>query len=788
MNSNATTEPLTPIAPMRLSRIDVLNRRYSEVGPLPTPRQIPACNEQLSIAELSKLLAHSTTPGDYDRALQLAGVRILQSLEHEPGDGWQEKWDSFVARCPAERNSWRIDLGLEVGSNSYQRAIGGWRLLVQSEAFRPTYDWVLREAVPLPTNFQLLEAWNGGDVERFNDAIRDQSLTTRYEALVRRTLIRISIVTGLRLRELEPNDLIAYHLVRHQNGMNSQTGLQIIWRALRSLGWLHHPDENMPMPTRRLPRETPTQIVDRYGIPSPQREVFIRDLELRSASISHGTLRTLSSRLLGVFWKEILLRQPNTSDFRIPSDVIADWKLWLRATRKKRGDYHGVLFCVRAFYLDIQQWAIEDPAEWSRWVATCPIRRAEVAGYGNSRRRQVASLHQRTRELSNYVPQLISEAFAEKERTRKLLDELKAHEVGQDIDYGGLTWEVIQNDRNAPLRLRNSDGALVDPVRLEQHAFWTWAIVEILRHSGIRHEEMLELTHFSVQSQKLPGAEELVPLLHIPPTKTDFERLIVAGPELMHALSEVVRRVRTPSGFLPLTRRWDGQDRNLGSPKPHLMILQNHRRLEVMSPPTVRKLLREISTRIGVVVDGSPDVFTPHDFRRLFATDALATGLPPHIVQALMGHQNLATTQGYAAIYPSDVIRHHQSFIERRRQLRPAMEYRSPTPEEWDQLEDHFVQRRLSLGSCARAWQTACPHEHACVRCALLRPDPSQRGRLVDIMNNLGLRIREAQENGWQGEVEGLQTTLAAAQRKLESMDGELSAIRDLGMPEVPRK
>lgn len=255
----------------------------------------------------------------------------------------------------------------------------------------------------------------------------------------------------------------------------------------------------------------------------------------------------------------------------------------------------------------------------------------------------------------------------------------------------------------------------------------------------------------------------------------------------MHALSEVVRRVRTPAGFLPLTQRWDSQDKHLGSPKPHLLILRNYRRLEVMSPPTVRKLLNEISSRIGVEIDGESAVFTPHDFRRLFATDALATGLPPHIVQALMGHRNLVTTQGYAAIYPTDVLRHHQTFIEKRRSLRPPNEYRAPTPEEWDQLEDHFVQRRLSLGSCARAWQTACPHEHACVRCSLLRPDPSQRARLVDIMNNLELRIREAKENGWPGEVEGLTTTLAAAKRKLDSIDSELSTITNLGIPTIPR-
>ncbi|WP_307680373.1 tyrosine-type recombinase/integrase [Streptomyces sp. V4I2] len=38
---------------------------------------------------------------------------------------------------------------------------------------------------------------------------------------------------------------------------------------------------------------------------------------------------------------------------------------------------------------------------------------------------------------------------------------------------------------------------------------------------------------------------------------------------------------------------------------------------------------------------------TPHDFRRLFATDIVNGGLPIHIGAAFLGHLNLQTTQGY---------------------------------------------------------------------------------------------------------------------------------------------
>ena len=43
--------------------------------------------------------------------------------------------------------------------------------------------------------------------------------------------------------------------------------------------------------------------------------------------------------------------------------------------------------------------------------------------------------------------------------------------------------------------------------------------------------------------------------------------------------------------------------------------------------------------------------------------------------------------------------------------------------------------------------------------------------RLRDIITNLHARITEAEQNNWLGEVEGLQTSLAGAQEKLEEME-----------------
>jgi hypothetical protein len=48
----------------------------------------------------------------------------------------------------------------------------------------------------------------------------------------------------------------------------------------------------------------------------------------------------------------------------------------------------------------------------------------------------------------------------------------------------------------------------------------------VLRLTGIRVEELTELSHHSLIQYRLPATSELIPLLQIVPSKTDAERLL----------------------------------------------------------------------------------------------------------------------------------------------------------------------------------------------------------------------------------------------------------------------
>ncbi|MFF3726908.1 tyrosine-type recombinase/integrase [Streptomyces erythrochromogenes] len=191
------------------------------------------------------------------------------------------------------------------------------------------------------------------------------------------------------------------------------------------------------------------------------------------------------------------------------------------------------------------------------------------------------------------------------------------------------------------------------------------------------------------------------------------------------------------------------------------------------SDEAVRTLLARALVDTGLVdpSTGDPLRYTPHAFRRVFITDAVLNGVPTHIAQIIAGHQDINVTLGYKAVYPEEAIQAHLAFLSRRRSLRPSQEYRVPSDEEWQEFLGHFERRKVSIGACGRAFGTPCIHEHACVRCPMLWPDPAQRDRLVEIRDNLRDRIAEAERKGWLGEVEGLKVSLAGAEDKLAQID-----------------
>nr|WP_199791219.1 site-specific integrase [Streptomyces sp. SID8381] len=410
-------------------------------------------------------------------------------------------------------------------------------------------------------------------------------------------------------------------------------------------------------------------------------------------------------------------------------------------------------------------------------------------------------MHQRVRERLPHLPVLLETAERVHREAVALLEAARATPFNETFEHGETRYlRVLPKVNQVPSRLDHgsphvyikevdSSERRTNQSLVEDDAFWAWAIIETLRHTGVRAEELTELTHLALVSYKLPDTNEVVPLLQIVPSKSNEERLLLVSPELASVLATIIKRLRDANGGkVPLISRYDSHERVTGPQLPHLFQRRPYWQPQVMSEAGIKRALDRTLEATGLRDQaGEPLRYTPHDFRRMFATEAVTGGLPVHIAARILGHKTLTTTQAYLAVFQDDLVRTYRGFLDRRRAERPQEEYREPTAAEWHDFQQHFELRKVSLGTCGRPYGTPCKHEHACIRCPVLQIDPRQRGRIIEIIQNLRDRIREARGNGWLGEVEGLQVSLDAATAKLNSLsrtraDGRPQLV-DLGMP-----
>ena len=378
----------------------------------------------------------------------------------------------------------------------------------------------------------------------------------------------------------------------------------------------------------------------------------------------------------------------------------------------------------------------------------------------------------RTRSLSPHFPALIAHARRRYEDALALRELVRDHPVGEPFTFNGVRYirhPTQSGSHDTSYVTREGRERRVDTDSLIVSTCLTWCAVEVLRHTGIRVEELLELTHLSIRQYRKPDGTVL-PLLQIAPSKTDEERIVPCSPELTSALARLVSSVSI-DGVVPLCSRRDAHELTYSAELPHLFQLRQGGRSRVIGLGTIRLWLIELANDLGARdVDGTPIVVTPHDFRRLFITDIVNAGFPIHLAAKLVGHKSIDVTSSYTAVYQRDVFDAYESFIQRRRETRPSQEYRQPTQAEWAEFVEHFGQRKIALGNCHRPYGSPCVHEHACIRCDFLQVDPTQAGRLTQIRENLEDQVAEATRHQWLGDVEQLRLTIRHADRKAQQL------------------
>ncbi|MFZ0877441.1 MAG: site-specific integrase [Pseudonocardiaceae bacterium] len=739
-------------------------------------------------------------------------VRVLDWLEHQPGETWQDRWLASGADAEGNR-AWRrlpaealARTGRRLSDTEHGRAMAarGLSLLIYGDVIRPSLGWLMTPATPRDLVSEIAAHRDPAGFARLaHDSAGVNAHTT---GLALRRIASIIAAKGGLVSDITIGDCLELLRLAEDQHAGTAASSPYFYQLLRATGVF-----GGTAPTVRGLRTqgqlSCEQLIDRYGLTCrPVRDLLVDYLRERQPGMDYASLHKLSYTLGRLFWRDLEIHHPGIASLHLPAEAATAWKQRI-TTKSVRTTLEGGqlgarsvprinaadhVMTVRAFYLDLSQWAADDPSRWGPWVAPCPIRDTDATAQKKKRSHRKSRMDQRTRERLPVMPVLIDAVTSALQTATQRLQTAQASAPGTLFTAAGQTLRrsITSHATAGKTWAEDPDtGKRRDLSQDEHQAFWTWAAVEVLRHTGVRIEELTELSHHSLIHYTLPSTGELVPLLQIVPSKTDTERLLVISPELADVLSAIISRVRDHNGAVPLVVAYDYHERLWNPPMP--LLFQRHFGGErrPITGPAIRELITAALAGTGLTdASGQPLRFVPHDFRRILITDSIMHGMPPHIAQLVAGHRDINVTMGYKAVYPEEVITSHRAFIARRRALRPSEEYRTPTDEEWDEFLGHFERRKVSLGTCGRSYATPCIHEHACIRCPLLRPDPAHRTRLIQIHNNLIDRIAEAHHEGWLGEVDGLNISLAAARHKLAQLDTLAARQRavHIGMPTKP--
>ncbi|MFS0733869.1 site-specific integrase [Microbacterium sp. 1P10UB] len=687
--------------------------------------------------------------GDWRPITQL----FIDAMMQFPGASWQERWEASGAEHVPGTGQWHaIVPGLAAAAQRRYTGPGfPVSLLIKVDALRPSAAFLNRTG---RIRLDRFSPWSleGFDPEAPRDALR--------------AVLIIQVATGKHLAEITVEDLLIFaELARNP----LRRGAGQAWEIMKRTGFA--PAEAPPL--RQLghkARPDAAGFVAQYRVEPPEvADMFTRYLRTRETVLDYGSLRMVANELLRNFWGRIRARNPEQNDLRIGAELGRWWKADALSARKNG---HTTLWMVRALYLDIAELATDD-ASWARWVAPVFVTQKDTASSSKLRQRTVAAKHQRIRQLTPGIPRLMDSVDRDWDHHRRLLEAARTATPGDEFRLDGATYMREIKTRGSmhltgiPIT-HQVTGQTVLQARAEERSFWAWAAVHILHETGVRLEELSELTATALFTLETTAREKML-MLQIVPSKSDRERVLLVSPELAHVLALIRQRIRGDNGLVPLAIRYDALEREFSSALPFLFQWRDaDGTCRVFSHSAIRAFVDYAVDVSGIADDHGR--LTPHDFRRVFATDALRTGLPVHILAKVMGHLNIATTQGYAAVFDEDVARHFREFVDRRRATRPVEDYREPDPEELEEFQAHFANRKVELGSCSRAYGTPCIHEHACIRCPMLRPDPAQRQRLESIRANLVERRGEATRMGWNGELEGIEISIRAADDKLSQM------------------
>jgi hypothetical protein len=486
------------------------------------------------------------------QARRRAGIgKILRWLEHHPGQTWQDRW--LVSGADAAGNiAWRHRVigwlrrdrtSCAREKNDFDALGSAILVLISGDVIRPSLSWLLTPGTVQNLTAEMARSRDPDGFAELVSVCRKDPTNTHTKNSALRRIATIMAAKGGMVGDITAGDCVEMaELLLGGGGLDTSA---YFYQLLHAMGVF--PD-TAPSTVRAVSGQAQGQIsveqmIDRYHLACrPVRHVLVDYLRERQPSLDFTSLRALSFGLGKLFWKDLETHHPGIDSLRLAPDVAAAWKhrIARKTTRSKnsagqvveveslRSD-RGInyLAMVRAFYLDLAQWAMDDPPRWGVWAAPCPIRDEEMSRKKDRSHRK-SRIDQRTRERLPVLSTLAQGVDTERRRAAERLTAAALVAPGAVFTAAGQQWRRSATKKpTARIWVDDPQTGKRRDLSLEEHrAFWSWATLEVLRHTGIRVEELTELSHHSLVQYRLPDSGELIPLLHIAPSKTDAERLL----------------------------------------------------------------------------------------------------------------------------------------------------------------------------------------------------------------------------------------------------------------------
>ncbi|GEB63265.1 transposase [Sinomonas atrocyanea] len=259
--------------------------------------------------------------------------------------------------------------------------------------------------------------------------------------------------------------------------------------------------------------------------------------------------------------------------------------------------------------------------------------------------------------------------------------------------------------------------------------------VRIMMGTGIRAGHTCNLPFDCLKDLNRNGSSDKWALAFLD-TKSNSNRMLPLPPDLAQDILSFQNEQRTLLG---------------GDAPEFLFFSPRAYKIGRLTVERLNTTIHEWVARLGLrETDGSPAVVTPHRFRHTFATENLEKGVPIEIVQELLGHRNLTSTQIYAHVSNKRLREEWEK--AQLLDVRGESIAISDGPEgdaEWLLHRIARATQALPNGYCGLPIQQSCPHEHACLNdCVHFMTSRDFLPVLIQQRDNHARLISKAEANG----------------------------------------